>query len=76
MSRSTTPRINMPYTYPRVCLTFTVSGYTCAMAAHGHSADGWFDTPVNLAIGLLMFLTGLFAFFMVTLFLVAKASGF
>jgi hypothetical protein len=45
------------------------------MAAQHHSHERWFDTPVNPALGILMFVTGLFAFFMLTLWLVAKASG-
>ena len=46
------------------------------MAAHGHSDEGWFNTPVNPAIGLLMFVAGVLAFLALTLYLVVKASGF
>ena len=46
------------------------------MAAHRHSNVSWFDTPVNPAIGILMFVAGLVAFFTLSLFLLAKVSGF
>ena len=46
------------------------------MAAHRHPAEGWLDTPVNPAVGLLMFVIGLAGCLMLSLLLFVKLSGY
>jgi hypothetical protein len=37
-------------------------GYIVAMALHRGSANGWFDTPCNPVVGLMIFIAGMLTF--------------